>query len=229
MQSFVYASLLLLTLLVPLARSFEPRIHFVSYWKILFKAIAPIALFFIVWDVFFTAKHIWGFNETYVLGFNFYGLPLEEIAFFWVVPFACVFIYEVLNYFVKKDLLQKFAPAITIMLLIVSGVIAFRYATKLYTFLSFAISFFLLCLQILWIKPAYLGRFYLAFMVILVPFLAINGVLTALPVVWYNPAAIIGVKIGTIPFEDVFYCLDLLLPIVNLYEYQKKKTNISVP
>ena len=55
----------------------------------------------------------------------------------------------------------------------------------------------------------------------------VNGVLTGSfidqEVVWYNSDAIMGVRIGTIPFEDYFYGFLLILLICNLYEYLKVK------
>jgi hypothetical protein len=43
-----------------------------------------------------------------------------------------------------------------------------------------------------------------------VPFLLFNGLLTALPVVLYNPKEIWGVRAYTIPIEDFFYSFSLL-------------------
>lgn len=63
-----------------------------------------------------------------------------------------------------------------------------------------------------------MGRFYVAFGVILIPFLIVNGILTGSfidePVVWYNNEENLRIRIGTIPVEDVFYgMLMLLIPI----------------
>jgi lycopene cyclase domain-containing protein len=52
--------------------------------------------------------------------------------------------------------------------------------------------------------------------------LIVNGLLTALPVVIYNDLENIGVRIGSIPVEDFFYCFILLLMNISLYEYFQK-------
>ena len=82
--------------------------------------------------------------------------------------------------------------------------------------------------------PAYIGLIYLfrkyfrsfdaisflaAFLIIIVPFLLVNGFLTALPVVEYNDTEILNIRIYTIPVEDVFY--GMLLSLMNISIYEK--------
>ena len=61
------------------------------------------------------------------------------------------------------------------------------------------------------------------FILIIIPFLIINGALTGLffdqTVVWYNNKEILGLRIFTIPVEDAFYAHQLIL--LNLMFYKK--------
>ena len=54
----------------------------------------------------------------------------------------------------------------------------------------------------------------------------INGILTGTgiehPVVWYNPEEIIGLRILSIPVEDVFYGMLMLICSVSIFEFLQK-------
>ena len=62
----------------------------------------------------------------------------------------------------------------------------------------------------------------LAYLVTLIPFLLVNGILTGSfigsPVVNYNDAEIIGFRILTIPIEDFVYNLLMFLLVIYIYE-----------
>ncbi len=181
-------------------------------------AMVPVAVFFLVWDYFYTAWGVWGFNEEYLLGIHLANLPLEEILFFVVVPFACLFIYECLRYYVPKDYLKPAAPYISATLALVLPIIALFNIGALYTSVTFCLVAFLVVLAQFVYKVKWMGWFYLAYLVSLVPFLIVNGMLTYLPVVWYNDAHNLGIRIFSIPVEDTMYSLLLLLMNVWLYE-----------
>ena len=79
------------------------------------------------------------------------------------------------------------------------------------------------------LKPTWLGRFYIGYFISLIPFFLVNGILTYLPVVTYNNAENLAIRIFTIPIEDTIYCLLLLLMNVTMYEWLKQRKNIWQP
>ena len=218
---FTYLILNIVTIAVPLARSFEHRIAFYKKFVSLFLSIAITAAAFLIWDHFFTISGIWSFNPEYLVGIYWFNLPIEEWMFFFTVPFACVFIYEVLNYFFKNDPFPKIVKPLTITLIAVFALIAIFNLDRLYTAITFSAAAVLLALQLL-IKAPYLGKFFRTYFVHLIPFLIINGFLTALPVVIYNNTENLGIRIGTIPVEDTVYSMVLLLMNITLYEHFNK-------
>lgn len=231
MEKYYYLLINIFTLSVPLLRSFEPRIKFLSRWKGLMLGIVISGTIFIIWDILFTKLGVWGFNKTYLTGIEIANLPIEEWLFFITVPYACIFIYEVANYFIKKDLLGSIAYPFSYLLIIVLFIFGFANLNKLYTGITFISTAVFLTLIVLFVKPNYLGRFFLAYFIALVPFLFVNGILTGsfIPgeIVWYNNEENLGIRIFTIPLEDTIYMLLLILMNISIYERWKKKNNAN--
>ncbi len=215
------------TILFPLILSFDKKVYFVQYWSKLVIALVITGLFFLIWDIVFTYYNVWGFADIYIIGWRFYGLPLEEILFFITVPFACMFIYECLNVYVKKDVLRKATTPITYSLFSISLALLAVYQDRVYTLITFSL-LLVLSAYLLIRKPNWLGRFYLAYLVSLIPFVIVNGILTAIPIVTYNDLENIGFRWGTIPFEDSFYLLDLLLLNALIFEKLKQRKNVAI-
>lgn len=223
MEKYTYLFLLAFTLSYPLFKSFENKIQFATKWKYLFPGIFTSALFFISWDIWFTRLGVWEFNPKYVLGPFIAGLPIEEWLFFFIVPFSCIFIHEVLLYFVKKDPFEKSANKITLVLATLLIGIAALNMEKMYTVVVCLLLSIFLLLHLFVFKSNYLGRFYLTWLVCLIPFLFVNGVLTAMPVVIYSNPQILNIRIYTIPVEDVCYGMLNILQVLTVYDYLKNK------
>jgi lycopene cyclase domain-containing protein len=183
--------------------------------------------FFIIWDIWFTYMGVWGFNSKYLTGINIVNLPLEEWLFFIAIPYACVFTYDALNYLIKKDYLQAFTKQISWFLIVVLFVVALLNLDKKYTAITFILTSIFLLLHLYVFKSKYLGRFYFTYMIILFPFLIVNGILTGSfieeQVVWYDNAQNLGIRIFTIPVEDSVYGLLLILMNITFLEWFRKK------
>jgi lycopene cyclase domain-containing protein len=222
-QHFLYLALNLLSVSVPFILSFYSKAPFVKKWKYFWPAALITAFVFVVWDEIFTRMGVWGFNPKYVLGKYLIDLPVEEILFFICIPYACVFTYEAVGHFVKDShFFARHQHQVARMLAAVLLIVGLLFAGRLYTSVTFiSLSVFLIFLE--WkLKPNYLGRFFLTFIIILIPFFIVNGILTGSfideEVVWYNNAENLGVRIGTIPVEDIFYGMLMLLMNVVIFE-----------
>lgn len=212
---------------VPLIVSFDPRLRFHHKWKYLFPAMLATMLVFVPWDIIKTSMGVWGFNQKYLLGIWFFNLPIEELMFFIAIPFACLFTYHSLGYLIKTDYLKPYSKQITIGLIVILTILAFFSIDRTYTFVTFLATAAFLYVHVMFIKGDYLGRFYLSFLVILLPFLLVNGALTGMftpePVVWYDDTKNLGIRIFTIPIEDSVYALLLLLMNTTIYEALKRR------
>ncbi|MDX5320857.1 MAG: lycopene cyclase domain-containing protein, partial [Bacteroidota bacterium] len=112
-----------------------------------------------------------------------------------------------------------------ISLFIIAGALVL-YAThmeRLYTavnslFLALALSIILMSS-----RSQFLGRFFITYLILLVPFAIFNGYLTSLPVVIYNDAENMGIRLGTIPADDLLYNMGMLLIPIGAYARRSGK------
>lgn len=224
---YLYLIVDCLTILVPVLASFYSKAPFYKQWKYLWIAIAIPAILFLIWDMMFVAMGVWGFNERYITGISVGNLPLEEVLFFICIPYACVFTYFALNHLIEKDILfphQEIISSVLIILLLVSAIYNMD---KLYTSITFFLLGIFLAYQMIKLKPRYMGRFYVAFLFLLVPFFIVNSLLTGSfieeAVVWYNNEENLGIRIGTVPVEDIFYGMFLLLVNITVFEWLQER------
>lgn len=233
-MKWLYLSLHVFTVSFPLIRAFEPRIFYAGKWKWLWPGLLITAAFFLIWDALFTRAGVWGFNAQYHLGVLLWGMPVEEWLFFVTVPFASVFIYECVIYFLPKVNATGFLRVFSMILGVGLLILAVLFNSQAYTFWDFLFAGSA-CLLLGYTAPAWLTHFWLAYAIHLLPFFLVNGVLTGSfidgEVVWYNNAENLGIRLGTIPIEDTMYSLLLLLMNVAFYEYFRKnafrRTNIT--
>jgi lycopene cyclase domain-containing protein len=221
---YTYFLILAASLAGPLALSFDKKVAFFKRWKYLFPAMTMPALIYILWDIYFTYNGVWGFNEDYITGIKLVNLPIEEVLFFFIVPYCCVFIYECIRcYFprwkdnTKADIFLKSLALV----LAISGIIFHDRHYTCWTFLLTA--FFIAAIYTFrnYFKLFDAGSFLISYCIMLIPFLIVNGFLTAIPVVLYNDVENLGIRIYTIPFEDTFY--GMLLVLMNIVIYEKLK------
>ena len=204
--------------------------HFIQHWKAYFTSIIAVGIIFILWDIYFAYQNVWGFNDQYLIGFRILKLPLEEWLFFLLIPYASVFIHYALKYFFPAIQLEKITTKwVTYVLFLVGLLITVFNYDKMYTFVCVGIFTILMLLQIIF-EWKYAQRFYLSFIIIFIPFFFVNSALTGSysekPVVFYDNTENLGIRLGTIPVEDSFYCFALLYSITLVFEYLKNKKKL---
>ena len=222
---YTYLILNLACIFFPFILSFDKKIAYYKLWKPLFIGILISAAFFILWDILFTKLGVWSFNPTYIIGIYIFNLPIEEILFFITVPYACIFIYEVVNGYTKRDVIGCGKPY-SVVISVICLVLIILFHDKTYTLVNASICLIMLLYAAFIYKSQNLGRFFLAYFISLIPFLICNGLLTALPVVIYNNNENMNLRLFTIPLEDTLYGLSLMLiPILIMDYFKKPKSN----
>lgn len=225
----LYLFLNIASFIIPFAYSFEKKMRFIKWWKSIFLSILITAIFFIIWDILFTKQGVWGFNPAYHLGINLFGLPLEEILFFICIPYASIFTHYAFNYFFDTVRLTKTSTVrIIYFLIIISIVVIIIGFPKKYTTLNFMV-FLTLLVYSLFKNTTILSQFFITFLIILIPFFIVNGILTGSiienEVVWYNNNENLNIRLFTIPIEDLVYAFNMLYPSLLLIEFFNKKFN----
>ncbi|WP_295698984.1 lycopene cyclase domain-containing protein [Lapillicoccus sp.] len=94
MRHLSYAAMLAVVLVgtLPLHRVF--RLDLARQLRRVALSILPVAVVFVVWDVAATRAGHWAFDPGQTLSVRVLGLPLEELAFFLVIPLAGLLTYE---------------------------------------------------------------------------------------------------------------------------------------
>ena len=205
---------------------------YIKRWKSVFPAIIITAIFFIIWDIIFAKMGVWSFNPRYHSGIEFFGLPLEEWLFFICIPYASIFIHFAFHYFYPKVSLSDRTVKIIyfILVTILIPVVIFN-LDKMYTSVNYILLVLLLTYTVFKI-PNILNTFFITFLIILIPFLLVNGILTGSfidePVVIYNNSENLGIRLGTIPIEDIGYAFTMILMSLIFIQKIENKKNESI-
>jgi len=226
-MKYTYLLIDLLSVLVPFLFSFHPKFKFYRQWNALFPAMFISAALFIPFDIYFTYLRVWGFNPSYVSGYYISNLPVEELFFFFCIPYSCLFTYHCLGDLFNKDIPLKAVNIFTGILIGFCFLMVVVFHTHAYTFFAFALTGVLLFVTQFVIKIKRIIKFYYTYAILLLPFLIVNGLLTGTglkaPIVWYNNAENMNLRILTIPIEDVFYGMSLVLLNLLIFNYYSAK------
>lgn len=226
----LYLKILLFSFALPFIYSFNSKIKFYNYFSSLFMALFSSSIVFILWDIYFTYLGIWGFNPEHSTSIPVINLPLEEILFFLIIPFCCLFTYFVFKKFEKFNLVFK--KGLLRLFCLILFVIGLVFYDRSYT-LTVSLLSALVMLNISFSKSKWNGYFFSSYIIIsLIPFIIVNGLLTGYldttnPPVWYNNDEIIGIRLFTIPLEDFLYNFVLMYVNYILFEFYCIKKNFK--
>ena len=223
-KNFSYLLILIATIAISLYFSFGKQLRFYDKLKYIIPAILFSGAIFIIMDLRFEERAIWKFNSEFTLGVNILNLPIEEWLYFMAIPFLGVTIYEFLKYRFSGFEQPNVFVILSLLLLVIFAFTAYFTRQKLYPFFTF----FLLTIYLGYtvfrnrFKKHY-TKFYLAYFVMLVPFIIISEIITTLPIIEYNPIHILGVRIFSIPIENFASLFLLLLMNITIYEFLKDR------
>ena len=245
---YLYLTVDLAVLAIPLALSFDRKVRFVRFWPALFPAIAVMMALFIPWDVAFTEQGVWGFNPAYLSGVWIAGIPLEEWLFFLCIPYACVFTYESLKHYVPNPPWRPLAIPATALLAVAAAAIALKMPERSYIATTCALTA-ILCTGLAVaaarreVVREWNHQLWFAYLPLLVPFILSNGILTGLhfwrypilnrdveqitdQIVWYNNGHNLSIRIFSMPVDDLFYGFLMIALTIISYEVIARRLGI---
>ncbi|MCI0919782.1 lycopene cyclase domain-containing protein [Sphingobacterium rhinopitheci] len=227
MIAYTYALILFFTIIICFIASFDKRILFYRFFgPFLFSAII-VAIPFIAWDIWFTAHGVWWFNTDYTLGIVVAGLPIEEWLFFVCIPFSCVFTYFCFDKFFNWDALSGFNNIIVFIIIIICAVVGLLHYDNIYTFVTALVTVLTLVYLHFIVRVDWITKATVVYGILMLGFFPVNGVLTGSglesPIVNYNPADFMGVRMFTIPVEDAVYGYTQFLLVLYFFHLFAKK------
>jgi len=218
-----YLIINILIIIVPLFLSFEKNLKFYRKVKPVLKSILIVSSAFIIWDVIATQRGDWAFNPDYLIGVKFFGLPIEELLFFITVPYACIFIFETVKFYIKDKTLKVNENILLFISLIIVFISVLNYERD-YTFTVTLFTAFSFLLLKFWGKHLFASKnFWITLLISYIPFLLVNYFLTSIPIVTYNSLSFSDIRFITIPIEDFFYSFSMIsmwILFYNLFETQ---------
>ena len=154
-------------------------------------------------------------------------MPVEEWLFFLVIPFCSLFTHFAFFYaFPSIRLNRKPTIFLAVLMMLVSVLLISTNLSKLYTVVNYSTLLIILILGGVY-HFELLQRFCVSFLLILIPFFIVNGILTGAitdtPVVWYDNTQNLGIRFYTIPIEDIGYCFSMLFGNLMIFEFLQKK------
>lgn len=231
MMQYTYFLVLFFTVIICFIFSFHRKIRFHKHFGAFLKAGILVAIPFIIWDVIFTANGVWWFNSDYILGVSALGLPIEEWLFFICIPFSCVFTYFCLDKFFKLDWTDGFNNTLVFVAVILCALVVLLFYDRIYTLVTALATLLTLIYLHFFVQAHWIGRASLIYLILMLGFFPVNGVLTGSglenPIVNYNPADFLEIRMFTIPVEDAVYGYTQFLWVLYFFKRFQKKEAID--
>lgn len=223
-KNFSYLIITLIAIIIPLLFSFKSGIRNYSKLKYFIPALLFSGTIFMLWNMRFEELGIWRVNPDFIIGKQIFRIPLEEWLFLFAISYFPFIIYEKVKFKFQNAGNPNIYLGISLVLLVIFGLVAFLSREKLYTFFTF----FLLTIYFGYTIfrnrfKIFFPKFYVAFLISILPFLIIKSILIKIPVISYENLHTIGIRLFQVPVEDFGHFFLLFLMNVTIFEYLNER------
>lgn len=91
---FLYLAVLAACLVATLPLELVLRARVYARWRRGLLSLAPVVVLFTAWDAYAIWRHHWAYSATETTGWRVAHVPVEELAFFVVIPTCAILTYE---------------------------------------------------------------------------------------------------------------------------------------
>ncbi len=161
------------------------------------------------------------YNYQFTSNIIFRTLPFEQYILHFGFSFCALAVYEFLNNRYPGNSLQKYSLALSNLLLGLCVAFLFFAFDKWYTVLAFSLLLIgLFSIEYIG-KLRFMYKAYRLFMLMLIPFYVIYGVLLASKVIVFNPEELVGLYVLKVPVETTVVFLVSILMSIYMFEFFK--------
>lgn len=219
-QNFWYFLILVLLAGVTLFLFIKKSVVLITEFKYMLPAIIFSGAVFVMLNIRFLESGIISYNANYLIGNYIFNFPLEEWLFLLVISLFSFSVYILVN--VKFASFDKpgFFQSFSVVLLLALAFEAWSSRQKLVPFFIF----FLLVIYFGYTLfrrrfKTHLTKFYISYVLVVIPFFLIRIILNTLPVILYNNEHTLGVRLINMPVEEFGTLFLLMLINITIFEY----------
>lgn len=204
------------------------KIQLAKLWRGIFFGLAVMLFILIPWEVWFSYRQIWGWSESKLFGVFVATVPMEEVLWFVAMALLFVAIYEWLGKRPADVIKQGYPKRLTAVLSFGFFLCAIVFAGHIYTFAVASFAAVFLVWHLLIARADYIARFYLAFVIYLLPLLVLDimrtGSFSDEPTIWYKSSDVMGLYLFKVPLENIAMYFFLMLVFITAYESLKVRS-----
>ncbi|MCJ0742210.1 lycopene cyclase domain-containing protein [Pedobacter montanisoli] len=226
-MKFYFLFIGLVALIFPVLFLADKKVTFKGLRKpVLWASVAAFVPYSLL-TVFFVSAGSWVYEDQYLIKIFVLHVPVEHYLLNFALCFSGAMVYSYVNQKFNNNNLQKYSLAFSNLLLGVC--VAFIFFAHKYSFTLIAFSLMLLILFLVEYvgKQRFMYKFYRSFLLMLVPAIAVFGLLKMLPIVKYPYSDALKVAIFGGATENIVLFFAMFLICIYTYEAVKHKKELN--
>lgn len=192
-------------------------------WKALLPAVFGGGVISMIATLILKRITVLSYDVAHFAGADNSGVPYEVILSAFILPFAGLAIYNFLNSRFPAQPFEKYSLALSNILMGLCIAMIFFAYTKWYPVFTFSLMIITLFLVEYKNKIRFMYRFYRAYLIFVLAYLAVVLPFHYAGYIGFNEAQTIKFRLAYVPFESFFLLFSIMLISIWLFEVFKKR------